>query len=135
MPDFYTKFAPPPSPVRDIGGKSLTRQEFRDECDINTIVARAGAGLVSLSVPAAPLFTDVSDIPCDYQECLDRLYAADEMFSSLPSRVRERFNNSARDLFDFLGDAANREEAVKLGLIAATRSTSDDAESVSRPTE
>lgn len=119
MKEYPTRYSPPPSPVRDVGGKSLTRQEFKDECDINNIVARAGAGLVSLSVPAAPLFTDVSEVPSDYQECLEHLFNADEQFASLPAKVRERFENNPANLFDFLGNPENRDEAIKLGLIAA----------------
>lgn len=117
--EYYTRYNPPPSPEADLGSASLTRQEFRDECDINNIVARAGAGLVSLSVPTAPLFTDVSEVPQDYQECLEHLFNADEQFASLPARVRERFGNDPSQLFSFLADSANRDEAVKLGLIAA----------------
>lgn len=118
--EYYTRYNPPPSPEADLGSDSLTRQEFRDECDINHIVARAGAGLVNLQIPAAPLFTDVSEVPSDYQECLEHLFNADEQFASLPSRVRERFGNDPSQLFSFLADSANRDEAVKLGLIAAT---------------
>lgn len=116
--EYFTRYNPPPSPEADPGSESLTRQEFRDECDINNIVARAGAGLVSLTVPAAPLFTDVSEVPSDYQECLEHLFNADEQFASLPARVRERFSNDPSQLFEFLADPGNRDEAVKLGLIA-----------------
>lgn len=117
--EFFTRFSPPPSPRRSVGGRSMTHQEFAAECDINTIVARAGAGLVQLSRPAGPLFTDISEVPNNYQECLDMLMAAEDQFASLPSAMRERFGNDPGQLLEFLGNESNREEAVKLGLLAA----------------
>ena len=117
--NFHTRFDPPPSPRRAVGGRSMTHQEFAAECDINTIVARAGVGLVQLSRPAGPLFTDISEVPDNYQECVDLLIAADEQFSSLPSKLRERFGNDPGQLLAFLGNESNREEAIQLGLLAA----------------
>lgn len=116
---FHTLFDPPPSPRRSVGGRSMTHQEFAAECDINTIVARAGAGLVQLSRPAGPLFTDISDVPDNYQECVEMLMAAEDQFASLPASMRERFGNDPGQLLDFLGNESNREEAIRLGLLAA----------------
>lgn len=117
--NFHTRFDPPPSPCRSVGGRSMTHQEFAAECDINTIVARAGAGLVQLSRPAGPLFTDVSEVPTTYQECVEMLMTAEEQFASLPAKMRERFANDPGQLLDFLGNESNREEAIQLGLLAA----------------
>ena len=40
-------------------------------------------------------------------------------FMELPAQLRSRFNNDPAELIDFLGKEENREEATKLGLVAA----------------
>lgn len=117
--DFYTKYNPPPSLPTDVGGNSRTRQEFAAECDINRIVARIGAGLAAPSVCPSPVFQDVSAIPDNLQDALELVRSSSELFASLPSKVRDRFSNDPAQLFAFVGNAANRDEAVKLGLIPA----------------
>lgn len=39
-------------------------------------------------------------------------------FDLLPAAVRDKFQNDPAQLFDFVMDAGNRDEAIKLGLIA-----------------
>ena len=116
---FFTKYNPPPSLPTDVGGNSRTRQEFAAECDINRIVARIGAGLAAPAVCPSPVFQDVSTIPDNFQDALELVRSSSELFSSLPSKVRDRFANDPAQLFAFVGDSRNREEAVKLGLIPA----------------
>lgn len=121
--DFYTKYNPPPSLPTDVGGNSRTRQEYAAECDINRIVARIGAGLASPAVCPSPVFQDVSAIPDNLQDALELVRSSNELFSSLPSKVRDRFANDPSQLFAFVADSANRDEAVKLGLIPASDTT------------
>ena len=116
---FYTKYTPPPSLPTDVGGNSRTRQEFAAECDINRIVARIGAGLAAPAVCPSPVFQDVSAIPDNLQDALELVRSSSELFSSLPSKVRDRFANDPVQLFSFVADSSNRDEAVKLGLIPA----------------
>ena len=116
---FYTKYTPPPSLPTDVGGNSRTRQEFAAECDINRIVARIGAGLAAPAVCPSPVFQDVSTIPDNLQDALELVRSSSELFASLPAKVRDRFANNPSQLFAFVADASNREEAVKLGLIPA----------------
>ena len=120
---FFTKYAPPPSLPTDVGGNSRTRQEFAAECDINRIVARIGAGLAAPAVCPSPVFQDVSTIPDNLQDALELVRSSSELFASLPAKVRDRFANNPSQLFAFVADASNREEAVKLGLIPAPVST------------
>ena len=98
--------------------KSLSRvkQAFGSECDINSIMARYAKTGVFPPASSAPLYADVSGI-VDYQQCLQVVREAEETFDALPSRIRERFGNSPAQLIAFLSDDANREEAVKLGLV------------------
>jgi len=96
---------------------SRTKQSFRAQCDINTIVARARTtGLVEHVNSRPPVYGDVSSIP-DYQSALHVVIQAQDAFAALDSRVRERFHNDPALLMDFVRDPKNRDEAVFLGLV------------------
>lgn len=93
-----------------------TKQEFAEECDINTIVRRFGlTGVLpeNLRVPTSGDFQDVDD----FQTAMNAVVAARESFDTLPASIRSRFHNSPVELIAFLDDADNRAEAVKYGLI------------------
>lgn len=113
---FFTSYDPPPSPSLECKSASLTRQEFVSEADINNIMSKYAAGLAPIpSGDRPPLFGDFSDVG-DYQSNMQRLIDAQDRFMQLPSKLRERFDNDPAQLFDFLADEKNREEAIKLGL-------------------
>jgi len=91
-------------------------QAGKDEADINNLVktyARTGI------VPGAdiPSFNFEVDEIVDYQTALNRIMQADADFMSLPSGVRERFDNDPAQLLAFVHDSANRDEAIELGLV------------------
>lgn len=107
-------------------GKTLTQQQFRDECDINEIVRRFGlTGQLpeNLRAPQYGDFTGVSD----YQTALNAVIAADEAFMELPANVRERFDNDPAKFVDFCSDDANRAEAERLGLVFPKEKAGEDA--------
>lgn len=100
-----------------ITGPGKTRQEFAKETDINGIMKRYNAtGQLPALSPAAPVFTDVSAIG-DYGDVLRRVSAANDAFASLPAEMRSRFSNEPANLVEFLQDARNYDEGVKLGLL------------------
>lgn len=73
--------------------KVRTRQEFKDQCDINKIVARATNGVATSNlVVRQGVFADVSEIG-DYMDVLNRVKAVESLFSALPSEIRKRFEN------------------------------------------
>lgn len=97
---------------------SLTLQGPAAECDLNRMVKSFGVG--GMPVPPEVMdpryYGDFSDVP-DLQTALDRLREAQERFSALPAHLRAEFNNSPAELWAFLQDPANGEEAVELGLL------------------
>lgn len=95
---------------------SLTQQSFRDECDINVLVARFGLGAPLPQGLVAPVFGDFSGVD-DYQSALNSIMAADEKFMMMPAAVRSRFGNDPQQFVEFCSDDRNLEEAVKLGLV------------------
>ena len=95
---------------------TLAQQHCKDECDINTIVARFGVtGQLPPHDGPMPTYGDFTGIS-DYRQALDAVMAADEVFMSLPANVRERFDNDPAKLVDFCSDESNFDEAVSLGL-------------------
>lgn len=96
---------------------SLTRQSEKDDCDINVMMAKyQTTGVEPRSNPRAPQWGDFSNVPA-YQEALDIVRQADDDFALLPAEVRERFGNNPTGMLRFLSDEANRDEAIKLGLV------------------
>lgn len=97
-------------------GDSLTKQSFKDECDVNRIVARAQKTGFMPSGERQPLYGDFSNVP-DYREAQDIVIRANASFAALPAEVRKRFDNDPAAYMDFLSDEKNRDEAIKLGLL------------------
>lgn len=117
---FFTRYSPGPSPAVEFVLPSLADQSQKDECDINRILQRyrETGYLTDPLHPGTrkPIFGDFTDIP-DYQAALDLIAKADDAFMQLPAKIRDRFSNNPQEIFDFLNDEKNRDEAVKLGLI------------------
>jgi len=103
---------------------SATLQSFRDDADINCIIARyENTGvLVDPTVPVSrtPEFGDFSDMP-DYQTAQNVIVAANNAFNSLSSKIRERFGNDPAAYFRFVQSlkegSEEYAEAVTLGII------------------
>lgn len=95
---------------------SRAQQHFRDETDINVMVAR----FQRTGVPEAPpVFPDVQDFTQshDFRSAMDVIVEARHAFSSVPAKVRDRFLNDPGLLLEFLADPDNRDEAERLGLV------------------
>lgn len=113
---------------------SKTSQSSKQECDINYILSRFLAtgswstnGLEMKTIPSFGDFT--ADF--DYQTAQQMIVDAQQAFSTLPASVRKRFNNNPAEVLQFLGDDANREEAIRIGLISPTVVPSDRVDKLS----
>lgn len=103
---------------------SATLQSFKDDADINCIIARyENTGvLVDPTVPVSrtPEFGDFSDMP-DYQTAQNVIIAAKNAFDALSSKIRERFNNDPAAYFNFVQNLKEGSdefaEAVSLGIV------------------
>lgn len=93
------------------------------DADINALVARFGITDGSqlptqLGYPIGPeYYGDFSDVP-DLRQALENAKLTEELFMTLPAQVRARFENNAFNLWSFVNDPANAEEAVTLGLLS-----------------
>lgn len=96
---------------------SLTRQSDADDCDINVMMAKYQAtGEPPRTNPREPQWGDFTSVP-DYQESLRIVQEAKDEFEALPAEVRAKFGNDPSGMLAFLSDEANRDEAIKLGLV------------------
>lgn len=96
--------------------KSRTQQQFAEESDINTIVNRflkTGQLPDNVRVPQYGDFTEVMD----FQTAMNAVREAQESFDRLPGQMRARFHNDPQELLEFVSDADNYDEALKLGLV------------------
>lgn len=103
---------------------SQTLQSFKDDADINCIIARfENTGvLVDPTVPVSrtPQFGDYSNMP-SYQEAQNVIVAANNAFNDLSAKIRERFGNDPAAYFDFVQSlkegSDDYAEAIRLGII------------------
>lgn len=97
------------------GSETRTKQSFKDECNINKIVARyRRTGQLPVR-DVVPRFMDCVGVG-NYYEASLQVKAAEEAFRRLPSEIRKHFDNDPGKLVDAVQDPERREELVKLGL-------------------
>lgn len=119
--NFYTRFDTPPKVQTFNSAPSLTQQQFKEEADINNIIASFNTtGLLTnplVQSARQPMFGDFSNLPQDYMQVQNQLLEAQANFMDLPAKIRQRFNNSPAELISFLQNPQNFDEAVELGLV------------------
>jgi hypothetical protein len=93
----------------DCGGpeKSMTKQEFRDESDINWIIKRYGPSeLTNLSGQRQPMFGDFTGAE-DFATAKEMVQDAMEAFDTLPSRLRAAHDNDPQKFLDWFDQASD----------------------------
>jgi phage internal scaffolding protein len=99
---------------------SRTKQSFKDECDINKILARARKNDVIEHVNRAqPHYGDIK--PFDLATALMTVKTANDMFAGMSSKVRNEFDNDPVRFLDFVQNPDNKERCIELGLINKSR--------------
>lgn len=114
--EFATRYNPAESFGIVFSKPSLTQQHFKDECDINHIVATYQETGIMPQGERQPLFGDFAGIPTSFQESQNLFKEAQDKFYSLPSDLRKMLDNSPQKLLEFMSNPANTEACVKFGL-------------------
>lgn len=96
--------------------KSRTKQAFAKEVNINSIMRKAAKTGVLPVVLGQPMYGDFSNVG-DFLAVQLRMQAVEDAFMSLPASIRAKFRNSPADYVDFMVNPANKDEAIKLGLM------------------
>ncbi len=98
------------------GDDGMTKQSFRDECDINKILPKAAAtGLMSHVNRAQGSMRDLSEA-VDYKTGLDLINEAEEAFMELPARLRKEYDNDPGKLLAAIEDPEQHDRLYELGL-------------------
>lgn len=80
---------------------SMTKQEFKDQCDVNLLVAAfMRTGDASLLEKARGSYLDMTAIPASYQDALNLVIEARNTFDLLPAAVRAQYNNDVQTFLD-----------------------------------
>ncbi len=99
-------FALIPELVYDDG---RTKQAFKDEADIQKIMARADkAGTISHLQKYEGVYADYSDY--DFQSQTMKLSQGQTIFDDLPAEIRREFHQSAQEFFKYVNDPKNIED-------------------------
>lgn len=97
-------------------GPGRTKQSFKDECDINKIMARfVRTGVLDFVSKYSPQYGDVTG--ADFAEAMNIVAQSRSMFAALPASIRSRFDNSPEKFLSFMEDPANAAKARELGLL------------------
>lgn len=98
------------------GVRSRTKQEFREECDINNIMKRYEKdGLVDHVNKYQGQYGDFTDAP-EYQDALNKVASAEAMFMTLPANIRARYENDPGKFLQFV-DNASKDQLRDAGLL------------------
>lgn len=98
-------------------GESLTKQSFKDECDINYIMERfQRTGILPDQNPRQPVYGDFSSV-LDFQTAQAVIAESMIQFQSLPAKIRERFGHDPVRFLDYVNKAENIQEMIDLGII------------------
>jgi len=98
------------------GETTRVQQNLHETTDINRIMAKyQKTGLLTHVNTYAGEYGDFSGVP-DYKTGLERVQAAEEMFASLPAKIRDRFFNDPARFIEFATDKSNQQEMRDLGL-------------------
>lgn len=105
----------------EVGGESLTKQSFANECDINVILARfAKGGALTHLNKRSGVFADVSGVG-GFQDAMATVKRGQELFAALPAKVRAKFKGDVAAFIDFCLKPENQAEGAALGLWPARK--------------
>tara|TARA_B100000579_G_scaffold320748_1_gene270351 strand:+ start:3402 stop:3875 length:474 start_codon:yes stop_codon:yes gene_type:complete len=97
-------------------GESLTQQQFAEESQIQNIVKKYDSQGFFDTINRNPAqygdFTQITDL----HSAMSQINEAKENFMTIPSPIRERFNNDPQQFYSFASDENNFDELVDMGL-------------------
>ena len=122
MTKFQTAYGKHKRVPFETSGPSLTHQGNAAECDINYIMQKyEKTGVLEHKNKYEGQYGDFTNVPQDYHESMNAVLAANDMFMSLPSKIRRRFSNDAGQFLEFVSDQNNQSEMIEMGLASAPK--------------
>lgn len=98
--------------------KTRTQQQFKNDCDVNQIVAKfRSTGTIShLRNSQNGVYVDLTTMPVDLMAARQIVLTAEAAFNEIPAQHRQFFGHDPVNMINFLSDPANDEQAIKMGL-------------------
>lgn len=97
-------------------GEGAAQQHFKDECDINKILAKYHReGIITHVKQARQMYGDFSGV-LPAAEMLSTVKRAEQMFELIPAELRNKFHNSIPGFLDFIGKKENFDQCVQWGI-------------------
>lgn len=91
-----------------------TKQSFKDQTNINKILAKAARGnTITHLAQYGAVYGDFSDID-DLLTAQERLQRGQEIFERLPGEIRREFGQDPRRFFKFVNDPQNAEDLPRV---------------------
>lgn len=108
-------------------GHTPAQQQFKDDCDINTIMGRyTKNGIIDHISQHQPEYGFAT--PQQYHQSMNIIANANSMFNDLPSDLRNEFNNNPQAFLEFVQDPKNAERAQELGIPLSDKAAIQAAE-------
>lgn len=112
-----SKFSQRVAVITDTGDVQRTQQHFKDQCDVNKIMARYNrTGIMSHVNRAQAKYGDFTMLG-DFVENADKVVRAQQAFDQLPSELRKEFDNDYTKFFASIGKPEYRDKMVKWGIL------------------
>lgn len=91
-----------------------TKQAFKDQADINKILAKAQrTGSIAHLVKHGAHYGDFSDIT-DLLDAYEKLKRGQKIFDELPAEVKREFNQNPGEFFQFVNNPANADRLTEV---------------------
>lgn len=96
--------------------RGRTKQEFRDECDLNALMKRyEKTGVAPAGRVGVPQYFDASEVP-DFHSAMQIMVDAENEFMRLPASVRKQFGNDPTAFIEYATDPKNIDQMREWGL-------------------
>ncbi len=117
-------------------GHTPAQQQFKEDCDINTIMKRLNSGQMTDYINKHQLAFGFAT-PLQYHDSMNLIAQADSMFNELPSSLRNEFDNNPQAFLEFVQDEKNAAKAKELGIELSPEAAQRAAEQqeVAKPDE
>lgn len=111
----------------------LTKQDFKDECDLNLLMQRYTPQMLIESYNASMgVYGDYSDV-MSHQDARERVMLTQSWFESLPAKMRSMFDHDVSKCVEYLENPSNTDEAIQLGLLKKPLSDKDSKPEIVPP--
>lgn len=101
-------------------GDGLTKQNHKDECDVNLILSKyQKTGVLQHRQQFEPQYDDATGY--DFQDAMNLVISSQNMFNELPSSMRKKFENNPVKFMNFVNNPENQDQMIEMGLATDNR--------------